>query len=242
LYDFSNLTLMMKPSPFLLLGWSVSTCLLSSCSTDGWVKVSRPLEPGFRHEADRALAVDDPSVAQLKLPCFFMLDAPAHRDNRLTTTSPDLNQVRTTAYCHDEQDHLVYGRLAAAGAPLRFGPVCSAAADWSRYPVGTRFRIKSQPGVVYEVDDYGSALVGSSTLDLYRPTMGSMNAWGVRAVDIEIVKWGSYEDSVRIMRDRTRYPHVRRMLLDIQKRLDQAGSKPIQTTPATAMSAPTTAA
>jgi hypothetical protein len=117
--------------------------------------------------------------------------------------------------------------------------VCSAAADWSRYPLGTRFRIKSQPDVVYEVDDYGSALVGSGTIDLYRPTMGSMNAWGVRNVDIEVLHWGSYQASMRMMRDRVQYPHVRHMMLDIQRKLDpMRGLVPVADAPATVMSGP----
>lgn len=127
--------------------------------------------------------------------------------------------VRTTAYCHDESDHLVYGVKNALGTPLKFGALRSAAADWSRYPVGTRFRITGQPDVVYEVDDYGSALVGTGTIDLYKPTQGMMNDWGVRHVNIEVLQWGSYERSMDIMRDRLRWPHVRRMVEDIQTKV-----------------------
>ena len=57
------------------------------------------------------------------------------------------------------------------GKPLRFGMVRSAAADWSRYPVGTRFRIVGKP-YEYVIDDYGSALVGTDTIDLYKPSGG----------------------------------------------------------------------
>lgn len=129
--------------------------------------------------------------------------------------------VRTTAYCHDESDHIVYGRLTALGTRLKYGAVRSAAADWSRYPVGTRFRISGQPDVIYEVDDYGSALVGTGTIDLYHPTRKAMNNWGVRNVDIEVVEWGSFEESVSIMSERSRWPHVRRMLNDIQTRVSE---------------------
>jgi 3D (Asp-Asp-Asp) domain-containing protein len=232
----------MKTVILLALGSSAVVALLPSCSSQGWTQTGQPLEPGIRYEVRRALAVKDNFATQPARTYYFMLDAPPYANGVLARSVSDLRNIRTTAYCHTEPDHLAYGCLAAGGAPLRFGRVCSAAADWSRYPVGTKFRIKTQPGVLYEVDDYGSALVGSSTIDLYRPTLGSMNEWGVRAVEIEIVKWGSYEDSLRIMRDRAHYPHVRRMLLDIQRRLDQAGSRLIQTTPATATSAPATAA
>ncbi len=232
----------MKTAISSLIISSAVSVQFSSCSSDGWTKTGEPLQPGIRYEVRRALAVKDDFATKPKPTYYFMLDAPSYSSGLLARTISALHNIRTTAYCHREPDHIAYGCLAAAGAPLRFGKVCSAAADWSRYPVGTKFRIKSQPGVLYEVDDYGSALVGSGTIDLYRPTLGTMNEWGVRAVDIEIVKWGSYEDSLRIMRDRAQYPHVRRMLLDIQKRLDQAASRLIQTTPDTATSAPATAA
>jgi len=139
--------------------------------------------------------------------------------------------VRTTAYCHDESDHIVYGRKNALGTDLKFGSVRSAAADWSRYPVGTRFRIAGQPDVVYEVDDYGSALVGTGTIDLYKPTQGMMNQWGVRHVDIEVLQWGSYERSMEIMRDRVRWPHVRRMVSDIESNVMQATMKSLKPQP-----------
>ncbi|MDG2124798.1 MAG: hypothetical protein P8J87_13930, partial [Verrucomicrobiales bacterium] len=87
--------------------------------------------------------------------------------------------VRTTAYCHLEADSLKYGKLNAVGTQLKYGKVRSAAADWSQYPVGTVFKIKGEP-YLYEVDDYGSALVGTNTIDLYKPTKPAMHAWGVR--------------------------------------------------------------
>jgi hypothetical protein len=95
--------------------------------------------------------------------------------------------------------------------------VRSAAADWSRFPLGTRFRVASQPGIIYEVDDYGSALVGTNTIDIYCTSHMMMNHWGVRHLDIEIVNWGSFQRSADMMRDRVAYPHVRQMLHDIQR-------------------------
>lgn len=123
----------------------------------------------------------------------------------------DGTRVRTTAYTHTESDHLVYGRRSAAGTPLRHGKVTSAAADWSRFPVGTRFRV-NQTGRVYEVDDYGSALVGTDTIDLYTPTRRDMNRWGARHVDIEILRWGDFEESRKILEPRSGHRHVRGML------------------------------
>ena len=132
--------------------------------------------------------------------------------------------MRTTAYCHDEADHIAYGNRSAVGTPLRYGSIRSAAADWSRYPLGTLFRISGQPNVIYQVDDYGSALVGTDTIDLYQPTRSQMNAWGVRHVDIEVIKWGCFQNSMQLIKDRTRFPHVRRMFDGLQQRLYQATS------------------
>ncbi|MBB5033655.1 3D domain-containing protein [Prosthecobacter vanneervenii] len=132
-------------------------------------------------------------------------------------------RVRTTAYTHSESDHIAYGVKSALGTDLRFGTVRSAAADWSRYPVGTVFRISGQPGIVYVVDDYGSALVGTGTIDLYKPSRSMMNNWGVRHVDIEVIQWGSFEKSMELMRDRTKWRHVRAMMDGIEARLRTAG-------------------
>lgn len=140
--------------------------------------------------------------------------------------------VRTTAYTHSESDHLQHGRSTAAGGRLQCGSVNSAACDWSRWPVGTVFRIR-QTGETFEVDDYGWALAGTNTIDLYKPSRRAMNAWGVRRVDIEIVQWGDVNRSLAIMRPRTKYPHVRRMVNQIEDRYADL-SRPVDTVPAVA--------
>lgn len=127
--------------------------------------------------------------------------------------------VRTTAYSHHEADSQPYGMKNAVGTNLKYGQVRSAAADWSVYPVGTVFRINGEP-YVYEIDDYGSALVGTQTIDLYKPTMTAMRNWGVRNVDIEILRWGSYEKSLAILEPRTeRASHVRQMADSIRPKI-----------------------
>jgi hypothetical protein len=73
---------------------------------------------------------------------------------------------------------------------LRDGSIHSAAADWSRYPVGTQFQIV-ETGEVCEIDDYGSALIGTNTIDLYKDNRSKMRTWGVRMVHIKILAWGS---------------------------------------------------
>ncbi|MEZ5301071.1 MAG: hypothetical protein R3F11_10525 [Verrucomicrobiales bacterium] len=132
-------------------------------------------------------------------------------------------RVRTTAYTHTEDDHIKYGAKSASGKPLRYGKVRSAAADWSRYPLGTQFRIDGDD-CIYEVDDYGSALVGTGTIDLYRPNKAGINAWGVRNVKIEILRWGSLSDSLRILKPRaSKASHVRKMVEGIRRKRANEG-------------------
>ena len=127
-----------------------------------------------------------------------------------------ISSVRTTAYTHSESDHIQYGATTATGDQLKYGRVRSAATDWSVYPVGTLFQIEGEPNI-YEVDDYGSALVGTNTIDLYKPDKSEMRNWGVRNVNIRVIKWGSFSKSLAIMRDRTRNDHVRKMVQRIER-------------------------
>ena len=118
--------------------------------------------------------------------------------------------VRTTAYSHQENEPGAPGRLNAIGTTLKYGQVRSAAADWSRYPVGTTFKIKGLPHT-YVIDDYGSALVGTNTIDIFHPTLSSMRRWATRDVEISIIRWGSLERTTNLLRGRTKYGHCRRM-------------------------------
>jgi 3D (Asp-Asp-Asp) domain-containing protein len=123
--------------------------------------------------------------------------------------------VKTTAYTHSERDHRKYGAATATGERLKYGTVRSAATDWSVYPVGTVFKIDGEP-YLYQVDDYGSALVGTNTIDLYKPSKGAMNAYGSKKVNIEVVKWGSFSKSLAIMKPRLKYPHIKQMVKRIE--------------------------
>jgi len=130
----------------------------------------------------------------------------------VTKNGTRITSVRTTAYTHTESDHIQYGARTAVGTGLRHGTVRSAAADWSVFPVGTVFRINGD-STVYVVDDYGSALVGTRTIDLYKPTRDAMNRWGRRTVSIEILKWGSWSKSLAVLKPRaTKARHVREMV------------------------------
>ena len=122
--------------------------------------------------------------------------------------------VRTTAYTCTEWDHVQYGNKSAAGTTLMYGRKRSAAADWSYYPIGTVFKIKGMPAT-YIIDDYGSALTGTGTIDLYKPSHAVMNQWGLRKVEVQVIKWGSMKRSVELLSKRTRHRHCRQMLHNI---------------------------
>ena len=96
----------------------------------------------------------------------------------------------------------------------------SAASDWSRFPLGTRFRIVDTKEV-YVIDDYGTALIGTNTIDLYKPTRLQMKRWGVRNVDIDILEWGSLEKSLQVLAPRAKHKQVRQMILGLQKKNSQ---------------------
>ena len=126
--------------------------------------------------------------------------------------------VRTTSYSHREKElGNKYGALTASGRRVRYGRVRSAAADWSRYPLGTRFKIVGQP-YVYVVEDYGRSLVGTGTIDIYKPTLRMMRSWGTRYVKIQVLEWGSYKASSEILKGRLHYDHVRRMYNSIRSK------------------------
>ncbi len=126
-------------------------------------------------------------------------------------------KIRTTAYTHTESDHTKYGARNALGTQLKCGHINSAAADWSRFPAGTIFRIVAT-GEVFEVDDYGWMLSGTNTIDLYKSSRGSMNEWGVRRVTIEILAWGDMRQCYQVLKPREKHRHVKRMVKQIESR------------------------
>ena len=115
--------------------------------------------------------------------------------------------VRTTAYT---------GRNNAISGRLCHGPIISAASDWSEFPVGTRFRIRDS-GKTYEIDDFGSALIGTRTIDLCMPSNGAMHQWGVRWVDIDVLQWGSPSRSLEILAPRQHSWMARKMTASLRR-------------------------
>lgn len=115
-----------------------------------------------------------------------------------------------------------------ASAPVDTGGVAavacgSAAADWSRWPAGTVFRVLPT-GQFYKIDDYGWALAGRNTIDLYMPTHATMNAWGVRSLSIEVLQWGDRRESLRLLSRHQKYRHIRRMVLELEGKNRAAAS------------------
>jgi 3D (Asp-Asp-Asp) domain-containing protein len=99
----------------------------------------------------------------------------------------------------------------------------SAAADWSRWPAGTVFRLLST-GQVYRVDDYGWALAGRNTIDLYMASRQDMNTWGARNESIQVLQWGDPQESLRHLRSHQGYKHIKRMVLEIEGRNREAAA------------------
>jgi 3D (Asp-Asp-Asp) domain-containing protein len=173
------------------------------------------------------------------LACTLLLGACASRplpkyEKPIARTK--VQSVRTTAYTHTESDHRKHGRSTAIGTQLQCGSVNSAAADWSRWPAGTAFRIQ-ETGELYEVDDYGWALSGTNTIDLYKPSRSAMNSWGVRRVTIENLRWGDVDRSLAILRERSKFKHVRRMISEIESHYAEL-KRPVETSEVIASAPP----
>jgi hypothetical protein len=105
----------------------------------------------------------------------------------------------------------------------------SAASDWSRFPLGTRFRI-ADTNEEYIIDDYGTALVGTETIDLYKSSRLDMNA-GVCATSISIsCNGGSEVQSLKVLAPRAKHVCVRKMITALEKK---KGKTVAQITPRT---------
>lgn len=186
---------------FLLLSFgAVAAVVLTSCGTSG---------PMVAEKSFNTASPSEKLVAEAS-------KKPRDRHNMPVYSYGERRRlVRTTAYTHSESDHLVYGKKNAAGTDLRYTKkVRSAAADWSFYPLGTTFRIKGLPHL-YVVDDYGSALTGTGTIDLYKPSKNVMNLWGRRNVEVQVVRWGSFARSAAVLKERDHWAHCRSMLQNI---------------------------
>lgn len=199
-----------------------ATCLLTSCSSTSGVGLFSSSDSGMMFaksgNVDKGFVEPlAPSPSAKPSSKYPKMGADRHKmpyyhPNQRTRV------VRTTAYTHSERDHVAYGPRNAVGTSLKYtSSVRSAAADWSVYPLGTKFRVKGQP-YLYVVDDYGSALVGTGTIDIYQPSKSLMKKWGRRYVEITVVQWGSPESSMEVLAKRRGYRHCRSMYAALQQR------------------------
>jgi 3D (Asp-Asp-Asp) domain-containing protein len=150
------------------------------------------------------------SNTDTKLQPFSMQET--KKTSRVTTTTT--TRVTKTAPTRGAK------RAVAVGKPPKIG---SAAADWSRWPMGTTFRLLST-GQTYRVEDYGWALSGRNTIDLYMSSQRDMNTWGARQEPIQILHWGDPQQSLQFLQSHTDYKHIKRMVLELQGRNEEAAA------------------
>jgi 3D (Asp-Asp-Asp) domain-containing protein len=150
------------------------------------------------YEVPRAIPVDENASYSPPLQRFSM-------EERRTVTRTTKRATKTTRGVK---------RAVAVSRPPQIG---SAAADWSRWPAGTSFRLLST-GQIYRVEDYGWALAGRNTIDLYMPNRREMNSWGARQETIEVLRWGDPQESLQFLRSHQSYRHIKRMVLELEGR------------------------
>jgi hypothetical protein len=83
--------------------------------------------------------------------------------------------------------------------------------------LGTQFQIVGTRDR-YIIDDYGGALIGTDTIDLYKTSRLAMRQWGVRHVDIDIIEWGSKEQSLKVLNPRKKNRLIRRMIAGLEQK------------------------
>jgi 3D (Asp-Asp-Asp) domain-containing protein len=156
------------------------------------------------YEVPRAVPVDENASYSPPLQPFSM-------EGTRTVTRTTKRSAKTTRSVK---------RAVAVSRPPQIG---SAAADWSRWPAGTVFRLLST-GQNYRVEDYGWALSGRNTIDLYMANQREMNSWGARQETIEILKWGDPQESLQFLRRHQDYRHIKRMVLELESRHKEAAA------------------
>ena len=97
--------------------------------------------------------------------------------------------MRVTAYTDDEESCAPYNDgFTASGLPVTHNGGRFVAADTKRLPFGTMVKVPGYAdGEAVPVIDRGGAIRGNR-LDLFFPSRREALAWGVRWVDVEIVK------------------------------------------------------
>ena len=162
------------------------------------------------YEVQRAIPVNESGSYSPPLQRFSM-------EERQPVTPGPKRAPRTTRAVKPTRN---VKRAVAVAKPPQIG---SAAADWSRWPAGTVFRLLST-GQNYRVEDYGWALSGRNTIDLYMANQREMNNWGARHETIEVLKWGDPQESLQFLRRHQDYRHIKRMVLELEGREKEAAS------------------
>jgi 3D (Asp-Asp-Asp) domain-containing protein len=166
------------------------------------------------YEAPRAVPVDESASYSPPLQPFSMEETRTvtRATKRQTTTTRSVKRAVVVSPGRHS--------LGGGGKPPQIG---SAAADWSRWPAGTVFRLLST-GQNYRVEDYGWALAGRNTIDLYMPNQREMNAWGARQETIEVLQWGDPQESLQFLHRHQDYRHIKRMVLELEGRHKEAAA------------------
>ena len=152
-------------------------------------------------------------AAYTPAPQPFLMDDEETKSKQVVRKATAVTTTTTTTTTRTVKT--VRGKRVVVKAKAQPPKIGSAAADWSRWPVGTTFRLLST-GQIYRVEDYGWALAGRNTVDLYMATQTEMNAWGARQEPIQILRWGDSEESLRLLLPHQDYRHIRRMVLELQ--------------------------
>jgi 3D (Asp-Asp-Asp) domain-containing protein len=155
------------------------------------------------YEVPRAIPVDETSETEV-MPVSY---------------SPQLKRFSMS----ERRTTTVRTRAARSRSPSRTPVIGSAAADWSRWPAGTVFRLLST-GQMYRVDDYGWALSGRNTVDLYMANQREMNSWGARQETIQVLQWGDSQQSLRLLARHQDFRHIKRMVLELEGRHREAAN------------------
>jgi 3D (Asp-Asp-Asp) domain-containing protein len=170
--------------------------------------------PIHRAETTRSpIELDYRVATYTPAPQPFLTDDEETKSNRAVRKATAVTTTTTTTTTRIVKT--VRGKRVVVKAKPQPPKIGSAAADWSRWPVGTTFRLLST-GQIYRVDDYGWALAGRNTIDLYMATKAEMNAWGARQEPIQILRWGDSEESLRLLLPHQDYRHIRRMVLELR--------------------------
>ena len=156
------------------------------------------------YEVPRAIPVDESGSYSPPLQRFSM-------EEKRTVTRTTKRSAKATRNAK---------RAVKVSKPPQIG---SAAADWSRWPAGTVFRLLST-GQNYRVEDYGWALSGRNTIDLYMANQREMNSWGARDESIQILQWGDPQESLQFLQSHQNYKHIKRMVLELEGRHREAAA------------------